>query len=124
MKKFLFNNRMLRGRRRDLRKRQTSAEEVLWKAIRSRKFHKLKFYRQYSVGPYVLDFYCPELSLSIELDGDSHSTADAKVYDQERTAYLQSLGIDELRWKNEEVLNNLEKALGQIKISPNWAEAK
>lgn len=114
MKKFLFNNKVLRHRRKKLRREQTVAEGILWQGLRNRQIKKLKFYRQYSVGPYILDFYCPEIHLAIELDGESHDNADAKVYDVERTSYLESLGIKVMRFKNEEVMNDVEEVLGKI----------
>lgn len=75
----------------------------------------LHFFRQYSHGPYILDFYCPAIRLSIELDG-AHHAEDAQVdYDKERTGYLRGQDIRELRFWNQEVDNELEKVLSKIR---------
>ena len=102
--KFPFNNKILRDRRRDLRKNQTKAEEKMWQMLRNRKFRRLRFVRQFSVGPYILDFYCPSIRLAIELDGQIHSKKDSQIYDQERTRYLENFNIKVVRFKNEEVI--------------------
>ncbi len=101
--KILYNNKILRDRRRELRRNQTEPEKALWRELSNRQVKGLKFYRQYSVGPYILDFYCPKIRLAIELDGKTHDSVDAKVYDKERTDFLKSLNIAEIRFKNEEV---------------------
>lgn len=73
-----------------------------------------RFFRQYSTGPYILDFYCPKLRLAIELDGPIHLKSDNQDYDQERTIYLENLDIKELRFRNEEINNNLPEVLQRI----------
>ena len=91
---------------RDLRKRQTPEEKLLWKRLRNRKFMNLKFYRQYAI-PYgnnqvfVVDFYCHEKKLVIELDGKIHLKR--KEEDQERDEVLNELGYKVFRIKNEEL---------------------
>lgn len=113
--RFLYNNQVLRDRRRSLRNHQTDAEKFLWQTLSHSKFAGLKFTRQYGVGPYILDFYCPKARLAIELDGKTHASEEAKIYDTERTEFLKSLNIQELRFKNEEVLRNVEQVLERIK---------
>ena len=71
MNKYLANNKILKERRRELRRNQTPAEKIVWTFLRSRHLSCLRFVRQYSLGPYILDFYCPKLKLAIELDGPS-----------------------------------------------------
>ncbi len=115
MKKFLYNSKIFRDRRRDLRKDQTEAEKILWNNLRDRKLNGSKFIRQYSAGPYILDFYNPENRLAIEVDGKIHEKIDARIYDQERSEYLESLDIKIVRFKNEEVINNIENVLEKIK---------
>jgi very-short-patch-repair endonuclease len=110
----LKNKPQLLFRRRELRKRQTKQEEILWEHIRNHKLG-IKFKRQYSVGGYVLDFYCPELKLAIEIDGSQHLRKEEILYDEERTEFLQILGCSVLRFKNIEVDKNLEKVLLRIK---------
>jgi len=76
---FIYNHKALRERRRELRNNQTPAEKLLWKYISKEKIKGLKFIRQYSAGPYILDFYCSKIRLAIELDGDSHTDPEAKI---------------------------------------------
>ncbi len=109
-----YNNKLLLERRRKLRESTTNAETVLWNAIRNKQLNGLKFWRQYSVGPYILDFYCPKLRLVIELDGAHHANTKTKNSDQERTLNLESLNIHVLRFWNHEVLSNLTEILKTI----------
>ncbi len=97
---------------RELRRELTDAERPLWGIVRARRFLGLKFRRQHPVGPYILDFYCDELRLAIELDGGQH--AEQQAYDSARTAYLKQQGIDVLRFWNNEVLANTEAVLEAI----------
>jgi len=70
-----------------------------------------KFRRQYSVENFVVDFYCPELKLAIEVDGDSHYIEDAKLSDRERQIKIETFGIQFLRFTNREIYENLQEAL-------------
>ncbi len=115
-KKFIYNNQKFKERRRELRKNQTRVEGILWQHIRGGKLNGFKFYRQYSVGPYILDFYCPKIRLTIELDGKSHESKDAENYDQERTDYLYNNDIKEIRFKNVEVLENVRGVIEKISL--------
>ena len=80
----------------------------------------MRFIRQCSAGPYILDFYCPKLKLAIELDGGQHAQDARQTYDAERSAYLKSQGIDVLRFWNNEVLQDTDSVLAVIaqKITP------
>lgn len=93
-----------------LRENMTEAELKLWEFVRT-KPEGYKFRRQHPIGRYVLDFYCHKLRISIEVDGDSHLTNEQKEKDAERTAYLNSLGITEYRFTNEEVLKDFDKTI-------------
>jgi very-short-patch-repair endonuclease len=73
-----------------------------------------KFRRQHSVGYYILDFYCPSKKLAIELDGKHHFTEEGMKYDEERTKYLNSLGIRVVRFENEQVFQSPEGVLAEI----------
>lgn len=96
----------LRQLSRDNRKNPTNSEKLFWKLL-SYKRLKLKFLRQKPIGKFILDFYCSKLLLAIEIDGDSH---DKKQYlDKSRDLYLEQRGIKTIRYKNEEVLKNIEK---------------
>ena len=112
-----YNNSIFKRRRKELRRKQTPAEKVLWEQLRGRKLEKCKFWRQYSVGPYILDFYCPEIRLAIEVDGHQHQAA--IEYDQEREMYLKELDIKTIRYKNEEVMSKLEKVIDDIRKQIN-----
>lgn len=110
----IYNRTIFRERRRDLRRNQTDAEKILWKYLRNKGFMGLKFFRQYSVGAYIIDFYCPEHKLAIELDGGQHAEEERKEYDGIRTDFLLSKGIEVVRFWNNEVLQNTEVLLTEI----------
>ena len=89
------------------------AEIILWSKLRRKQLQDERFRRQYSIGSYVVDFYCPSLKLAIEVDGDSHT--DASMYhDQERQEFIESYGIRFLRFTNDDVCENLEWVLDEI----------
>ena len=98
--------------RKELRSHATPAEAVLWKMLKGRNADGMKFRRQQGIGPYVLDFYCPELRLCVELDGSSH---DYKYeYDEQRTEFLQNQGIRVLRFSNEQVWQGIDSVVDEI----------
>mgnify|MGYP000111582110 CR=1 FL=1 len=99
----------------ELRENMTEAEKVLWEALRAKKLDGLKFRRQHPIGIYILDFYCHAKRLAIELDGGYHENEEQKKFDEARTFHLKEVLIDEIRFKNEEVLTNLPKVLNEIK---------
>jgi len=118
--KFLRNDPALKHRRRELRRNQTDAEKAFWSKARNRQFYGLRFFRQYSMGPYILDFYCPTLKLAVELDGGQHNQIENKEYDSGRSEYLKAQGIDVMRYWNNEVLLNMQGALDSmsLKVAP------
>ena len=87
----------------------------MWKHLQSRKLEGYKFRRQHSVGRYIIDFYCSEAKLAIELDGAAHDSAGADAGDRVRDEFLRSLGIRVLRYENREVMANLEGVLLHIR---------
>ncbi|TSJ41121.1 imidazole glycerol phosphate synthase subunit HisF [Mucilaginibacter corticis] len=97
-----------------LRHRMTEAETILWEYLRNNQLGK-KFRRQHPIGIYIADFYCHKQRLIIELDGEIHNIPDIVANDVERQKYLESQGIKFLRFKNEQILNQLEKILSTIK---------
>jgi very-short-patch-repair endonuclease len=101
----LYNDKNLKERRISLRKSQTDAERKLWQILRNKQINGLKFFRQYSIGNYILDFYCPAIRLAIEVDGSQHIDSE---YDEKRTSYLRLENVFVLRLWNNDVLNNLE----------------
>ena len=85
---------------RTLRKHDTWAEQLLWRWLRDRHFSHYKFRRQHPFGPHILDFFCLEAHLNIELDGSQHGTPEHLDKDRERDAYLEQRGIKVLRFWN------------------------
>ena len=106
--KYIYNDPSTKERRRDLRKNQTDAERKLWDIIRNKQMKGLKFFRQYSVGPYILDFYCPSKKLAIEVDGGQHAEEGQQKYDENRSEYLTQNNINVIRFWDNEVLTNIE----------------
>jgi very-short-patch-repair endonuclease len=108
---------------RDLRKNSTNSEKLLWNALRNRKLYEHKFYRQYPLfydlygeeSFFIADFYCHENKLIIELDGEIHKYKLKE--DSLITEILNSLGLRVIRFKNEEVENNLIDVLNIIKMN-------
>ncbi|MGI9118346.1 MAG: endonuclease domain-containing protein [Minisyncoccia bacterium] len=99
---------------RKLRKESTNAEKMLWKILRNSTLG-FKFRRQHPIENFIVDFYCFELKLAIELDGSVHNERFQKDYDNARTKSLNVLGINVLRFSNTEVENNIENVLDIIK---------
>ena len=99
---------------RHLRQDHTPGEKVLWRKIRERRFHGLKFRRQVPIGPYIVDFLCVEKNLIIEIDGDSHYGQGAQERDAKREAYLQVQGFDILRVGNRQVTQELDTVLAKL----------
>jgi very-short-patch-repair endonuclease len=91
----------------------TFAEKLVWIFLRKHQMNE-RFLRQYSVDNYIIDFYCPKLKLAIEIDGDVHGLKRQKMHDKTRQEYLEQLGIKFLRIKNEDLLNNPNKAFERI----------
>ena len=94
-----------------LRRSQTPQEGILWSKLKNNQLG-FKFRRQYSVGPYVLDFYCPKRKLAVEIDGSQH--IENKEYDIERSDYLSTFGIKVIRFWNNEINTNREGVLLKI----------
>ena len=88
------------ARARQLRRKETWAEKLMWRWLRDRRFTGYKFRRQHPVGDYSLDFFCQEARLNIELDGSQHGFPDQRQHDQEREKFLIHLGIKTLRFWN------------------------
>ena len=100
--------------KRELRSNLTRAEQLLWAKLRLNQIHGLKFRRQHGIESYIVDFFCPERKLIIEVDGDVHATEIQKAKDHRREEYLKSLGLKILRYTNDEVFNNLDGVLEDL----------
>ena len=99
---------------RKFRKRATDAEKRLWSALRNRQVAGLKFRRQHTLGSRVIDFYCHEAKLAIELDGSGHAGRLQRERDLDREIELHEQGIRTLRFDNADILTNLDGVLNAI----------
>lgn len=114
---FSREKRVSSGKRelaRQFRKEPTEAESVLWQALRGRKLGGLKFRREQPLLGYIVDFYCEERNLAVEVDGSVHDSFDAKQYDGDRYATMHAAGVRVLRVKNKAVLDDLDGVLKAI----------
>ena len=107
----IFNKSSEKLKRQSLRNAMPRAEQLLWKKLRRRQVLGYRFRRQYSVEGYVIDFYCPELKLAIEVDGDSHFQKGSQEKDYQRQVQVEALDIHFLRLRNVEVFQHLDDIL-------------
>ncbi len=107
----LYNKPESKNFRKQLRKNITPQERKVWQLVRNRKILNLKFFRQYSVGKYILDFYCPLIRLCLEIDGGQHNQ---NIKDADRTQYLNSLKITVLRFWNTDINTNIDGVYEKI----------
>lgn len=101
--------------RRELRNHMTPAEVALWCMIKNKQLNGERFLRQFSIGHYIVDFYCHKYKLAIELDGARHFTTEGREYDTKRTEYLNSVGIRVIRFENNLIFNYPMQVLEEIK---------
>jgi len=102
-------------RARELRHEATPAEAILWKQLRGRRFAGFKFRRQHVIGSFIVDFYCAEVALLLEIDGETH--LGKETLDQQRQRWLEERGYRVIRFWNTDVYDNLEVILESI-----WCE--
>ena len=95
----------------------TSAEKTLWNKLRRGQLKGMYFRRQHPYGIYILDFFCHDANLAIEVDGAVH--LGSKEYDEERTQYLESTGLIVIRFSNEEIEENVDKVIESIYVCLN-----
>ena len=98
-----------------LRRNETIAEKLLWEKLRNNQLGGLKFRRQHPVNIYIADFYCHKFKLIIELDGDYHNQEEQKQKDEVRTEVLRLNDLKIIRFKNEEVEQDINQVLTAIK---------
>jgi very-short-patch-repair endonuclease len=103
-----------------LRKHLSPAEAAFWKVVQGSKLEGRKFRRQQSIGKYVLDFYCPEEKLAVELDGQVHFNERAAIHDRERRLFIEFFGIKVIRFENRSVFENLDWVLNRIRSNFGW----
>jgi very-short-patch-repair endonuclease len=109
-----YGNKELVERARVLRKNMTKAEIILWSRIRSKKINGYKFRRQQPLLDYIVDFYCDELKLIIEVDGEIHSFSERISYDRKRDNILKINGYHIIRLSNLEVETELNSTISKI----------
>ena len=109
------HNSKLTPRAQQLRKNMTKEERKLWYDYLSQ--YPYRFRRQVTVGNYIVDFYCAAAKLAIELDGSQHYGQSGQQYDAARTAYLNSIGIEVLRFSNLDILRNLRGVCQSIDMA-------
>ncbi len=110
----IYNRSYLKKNRKSLRSRSTFAEVVLWKYIKNKQILNTKFRRQHAIGNFIVDFYCPELNLIIELDGNNHFTEDGILKDRVRDKKLKSIDQNILRFENKAVLEYTQEVINLI----------
>ncbi len=111
-------NPQLKERARELRKNPTLAEKILWRRIRGKQLD-FEFHRQVPIDQFIVDFYCHELLLAVEVDGASHDSNDNRAKDLDRQARIENLGVSFLRFQDDEVINSLDGVVMKIK---DWIE--
>lgn len=100
---------------RELRKNETAAEKVLWERLKNNQVKSYKFRRQHPIGLYIADFYCHKLKLIIEVDGDYHLSDDQILKDSERTSSLNESGLQVIRFKNEDIIEDIESVFTKLR---------
>ncbi|RDL44970.1 hypothetical protein DN730_04960 [Marinomonas piezotolerans] len=109
----IYNQKRTKSLRSQLRANMTDPERRLWRYLRKNQLG-VKVRRQFGIGRYIVDFYCPAKRLVIEVDGDSHYTEEGMAYDQVRDQYMASLGICVMRFTNQQVMQEMEGVVDVI----------
>ena len=102
-------------KRRELRRNLTPEEAVLWTQLKGKTLDGSKWRKQHPVGNYILDFYCPEAKLCVELDGKGHYTFEGARGDEVRTSFLNTCGIRVVRFENRLIWENLQGVIDTIR---------
>jgi very-short-patch-repair endonuclease len=103
-------------RAKELRKNMTDSETRVWEIVRNKKIMGLKFRRQHPIDIYIVDFFCYQLKLVVEVDGDIHNRTDQSIWDKNRTSEIESFGIEVIRFTNFEVMNQPDVLTMSIKM--------
>jgi len=114
---FLGASPLIFKRAEELRTKMTKAELILWNVLKKKRLNGYKFRRQHPILRYVLDFYCHQKKLGVELDGKIHNNQ--KLYDGDRTNNLKFYDVKTIRFTNEEIFNNLEEVKSKILLELN-----
>lgn len=111
----IHNIRSQKQIRKNLRNNMTRSEIIFWSKLKGKQL-RYKFRRQHGIGKYIVDFYCSELKLIIEVDGDVHGFNNQIAKDRERQDYLESLGSIIYRYTNNDIKNNLDGVLDNLVV--------
>lgn len=114
---FLPYDPNLKEAAREMRKHPTPTEDILWRSCL--KTLEPQFLRQRPIQNFIVDFYCPNLKLVIEIDGGQHQTQEGLIRDSERTEILKSHGLEVLRFNNDQIINDLDNVISIIKAKLN-----
>jgi len=114
-KKRIRTPAQIQQRARELRREMTLAEKLLWSRLRNKRLDGLKFRRQHPLGPFIADFYCAACRLVVEIDGDIHDLQPER--DAARTEQFEQYGYRVVRFRNEQVLNDIESVLAAIEAA-------
>jgi very-short-patch-repair endonuclease len=106
----------IQARAKELRKRMTKTEKILWEIIRNKQILNEKFRRQHPIDIFIADFYCHKLKFVIELDGEIHNIPENIEKDKNRTLHLETLGITIIRFTNIEVENKIDWVVSEIAL--------
>jgi very-short-patch-repair endonuclease len=115
MARRIHNKKEKKEFRKELRRSLTPAEAFLWNHLKQKKLERRKFRRQHSIEDFIVDFFCYEENLIIELDGEGHNNPDQIEYDEVRTKRLNNLGYTVLRFENKIFFDSLTAVLNEIK---------
>ena len=97
-----------------MRKQPTRAEMMLWQCLRGKRLRGLKFRRQQPIDRFIVDFYCRQAQLVVEVDGEIHDSTEAVEYDAQRTQFLEEQGLSVLRFTNDQVIYEIDSVLSTI----------
>jgi very-short-patch-repair endonuclease len=100
----------------ELRKMETEAEKLLWARLHKNQLLGLQFRRQHPINRFIADFYCPKIKLIIEVDGNIHELPENEAHDIGRSEILNDFGITVTRFTNEQIIENIDSSIEQIKI--------
>ncbi|MYD11527.1 MAG: endonuclease domain-containing protein [Chloroflexi bacterium] len=99
---------------RHMRRNPTPAEDLIWQRIRKKQVHGFRFRRQHAIERFIVDFYCFEARLVLEIDGGIHNEPGHAANDEERQRYLESLGLHVLRFTNAQVMHKTDAVVHVI----------
>ena len=119
----VFNLKPQKPTRQNLRNRPTRSEKIIWHYLHGSNLGGYKFRRQQGIGQYVVDFYCPEGNLAVEIDGDSHYQVGAAEHDREKQKFIKGMGIKVVRFTDNDVQDSLDNVLliilKELRTTPN-----